>query len=100
MITIKQLKNLPVETTGGMRLGRVVDAEMHPESHQLMTFIVQPGRLTQPIARRSLRIARSQVVALSADRMVVEDMVTSGDVNQRSRGIVKNVPSPISARMA
>ncbi len=97
MITLKQLKHLPVETTGGMRLGRIVDIEIETESHHIVTYVVQPGRLTQPIARRSLRINRSQVVSLTNERMIVDDLVSGTRVEQRARGLTKGAPSPISA---
>jgi len=81
-----------------MRLGRIVDAEFDQESHSIVTYIVQPGRLTRPIARKSLRINRNQVVSFTAERMIVDDLVTRVPVEPRSRGLAKDAPSPISAR--
>jgi hypothetical protein len=81
-----------------MRLGRIVDIELDPESHLVMTYVVQPGRLTQPIARKSLRINRSQVASFTNERMVVDDLVSRLPAEQRTRGLTKNAPSPISAR--
>ena len=99
MFTLKELKHLSVETTSGMYLGKVVDAELDEESHMVVTYIVQPGRLTQPLVRKSLRIHRSQVVSITKERMVVDDAVTPIAVSQRSReNLTKDAPSPISAR--
>jgi len=98
VITLKELKHLSVETTGGLRLGRIVDVELDPESHLAVTYVVQPGRLTQPIARKSLRINRSQVVSFTNERMVVDDLVSRLPAEQRAQGLTKDAPSPISAR--
>ena len=98
MITLKELKHLPVETTGGMVLGRIVDSEIDQESHLIGTYVVQAGRLTRPIARRSLRIARNQVISLTNERMVVDDLVSGVRADGRTAPIAKGQPSPISAR--
>lgn len=100
MISLKDLLRLPVETTSGLRLGRVVDAEVDHESHLIVTYVVQPGRLTRPLARTPLRINRSQVVTITKEKMVVDDSATTATSDLRSRGaIAKNAPSPISARI-
>ena len=36
MMTMKRLFQLPVQTQSGQDLGRVVDAEIHAETHQIM----------------------------------------------------------------
>lgn len=73
MITLKTLNNLPVETKSGMRLGRVVGAEIDEASHLIVTYLVQPGRIARPLVRTPLRISRTQVLSITASRMIVDD---------------------------
>lgn len=67
--TLRHLLHLPVVTVGGVRLGRVRDAEVDAESHLIVTYRV--NRWLRP----SLVIHRTQVVEVRADRLIVDDGV-------------------------
>lgn len=100
MMTWKHLRNLPVETQSGERLGRVVDAELDAESHVITTYIVRPSRIAQQLVRSELRVRRSQVVSITTERMVVEDAVRGVRTEKgRARpGLAKDVAPAISAQ--
>lgn len=69
-----QLKNLPVFTQSRTLLGQVVGLIFDPESHAIVQYEVRHG---PPLARKILLVATSQVIGITADRMTVEDNVTS-----------------------
>lgn len=78
------LRNLPVETASGQRLGRVVGFEFDPDTHMIVTFIVRPSVLASPLTRSELLINRSQVISITRERMVVEDGVRTARAEARS----------------
>lgn len=99
IISVQHVLQLPVYTVAGKRLGKVADVELDTDTHQVRTYLVRPGRLTQPLARHALRIHRDQVVAITAERMIVDDAVGRAAADQRARGVPRGAPSPLSARV-
>ncbi len=76
----QQLKNLPVHTQSGEALGQIEGLIFDPESHAIVQYEVRQG---MPLARRTLLVATNQVVSISAERMIVEDLVgRSGHIAQ------------------
>ncbi len=69
-----QLKNLPVSTQSGAPLGHVAGFVFDPESHAIVQYEVRHG---SPLSRKTLLVATSQVVGITAERMTVEDSVAS-----------------------
>lgn len=67
-----QLKNLPVVTRGGQALGHVVSFVFDPETHAIVQYEVRQGLA---LSRRTLLVAASQVVGITAEGMTVEDLV-------------------------
>lgn len=67
-----QLKKLPVVTRGGQTLGYVDGFTFDPETHAIVQYEVRQGL---PLARRTLLVAPSQVISITAERMTVEDLV-------------------------
>ena len=96
----KTLNHLPVENRSGDKLGRIVDFEMDPENHQIVVYVVRPSRLTSPLVKSDLRISDSQVVSLTAEKMVVEDNVKPAVVadSRRSRPRFLKEASPALPR--
>ncbi|MDD5039519.1 MAG: PRC-barrel domain-containing protein [Patescibacteria group bacterium] len=81
-----ELINLPVVTQSGQQLGRVADFEMDAEEHTVVRYIVKPGTLLADLLESDLVIAREQVVAITADRMIVEDAVVTA---KNRKGLIK-----------
>lgn len=96
----EKLRNLPVETESGARLGRVVDFEFDTDEHLIATFIVRPSMLTRPIMRAELRIHRSQVISVTPKLMVVEDNVQKlkADARRTRESITKDVVPAVPAQ--
>ncbi|MBI4426104.1 MAG: PRC-barrel domain-containing protein [Candidatus Kerfeldbacteria bacterium] len=100
IVSLKQLHHLPVETESGNRLGRVVDIELDVEAHLVNAYLVSPSRLVQPLIQSTLRIHRSQVVAITPTKLVVHDSVRPiGSEVQRGRpSLPKDVAPALPAR--
>lgn len=91
-ITSSQLRNLPVKTESGEKLGRLSGYEIDVATHAIVAYVVRPSRLAQPIAPTSLRIAPAQVVSISSKEMVVRD----GTVSQRDTETVVRMPKGVA----
>lgn len=74
LIDYKNLVNLPVETQGGQSLGKIMGLTLETESQIVYQYHVKPLGLGGFFAHELL-IHRQQVVAISADKMIVEDLV-------------------------
>ncbi|MDD2807237.1 MAG: hypothetical protein PHW95_01800 [Patescibacteria group bacterium] len=68
------LVNLPVQTKGGRNLGKVssFDLEFEGEVVVVMRYYVKTG-LIQGLWHQQLIIDRSQVIAISKEKMIVDD---------------------------
>ncbi|MFH0829499.1 MAG: PRC-barrel domain-containing protein [Candidatus Kerfeldbacteria bacterium] len=97
MIPLKELRHAPVETKNGLRLGRLVDVEIDEESHTVMTYIVQAGRLTRPLVQKQLRIDRRQVLSVSRERIIVDDAAQT-ETERIRLGLSKNAAATVSAQ--
>jgi sporulation protein YlmC with PRC-barrel domain len=67
-INWQQLKNLPVETSRGLKIGHVIDYELDVDTWNLVKIIASSG-----ILNPELRIATTQIISIDKDRLVVED---------------------------
>lgn len=74
LIKHKQLIGLLVETQSGEKLGRVDGFNLETDSHLIFQYLVKPAGLSK-IFSHELIINRSQVISLSAEKMVVDDLV-------------------------
>jgi sporulation protein YlmC with PRC-barrel domain len=66
-----QLKNLPVETLTGKKLGHVIGLVIDPETHDVVQYEVKQGL---GFSRHALLIGASQVISISVEKMTVEDL--------------------------
>lgn len=101
IISWKRLRNLPVETQSGQRLGVLVDVEINPEHHTIQTYIIAPGRIASTITRSYLRISHTQVISITTERMIVEDLVGAKPVEgERARPrFTKDIAPAVPAHM-
>lgn len=96
MLTAKQIKKLPVVTVSGKKLGRVNEVFVDPESQSIMQYQVTPRRLLS--LDLPLLIHRSQVVSLTAERLLVEDnVVKAKDTVYAAGSLVSSPISPVAA---
>ncbi|MEK7164472.1 MAG: hypothetical protein AAB779_00850 [Patescibacteria group bacterium] len=70
----KQLVGLLVETQSGEKLGRVDGFNLETDAHFIHQYLVKPAGLSK-IFSHELIISRNQVISLSAEKMVVDDLV-------------------------
>lgn len=72
-ITSELLFQLPVETTDGRQLGRVIGLEIDIESQSILRYQVRPrGWIAGMLYTRDLLINRGQVVSITHEKIVVE----------------------------
>lgn len=68
------LIHLPVETKNGQALGRIEDFEFDPASQQILRYHVKSGQLVAKLLQKELLISSEQVISITAEKMVVEDL--------------------------
>lgn len=71
LVGLKNLLHLPVETKSGSKLGKVVEINLDTDGHLVREYIVRPALFSQ----RTFLIRPVQVVAVTAEKMIVEDGV-------------------------
>ncbi len=69
LVGLKNLLHLPVETKSGGKLGKVVEVNLDTDGHLVREYIVRPALFSQ----RTFLIRPAQVIAVTAEKMVVED---------------------------
>jgi len=73
----KQIFNLPVYTSRGDFLGKVVDFQLQTETHCLVKYFVAQSKLVRDLLKmgETLEIAAHQVISITNKKMIVEDNV-------------------------
>ncbi len=64
---------LVVETARGVRVGRVVNIEIDIDTHTIINYYVKSSWYLRPF-RPLLIINKDQVVSITKDRMIVDDL--------------------------
>lgn len=68
------IRGIPVFTEkGGEKIGKLAGFVIDPGMHAVEQYVVNKSRLLSALLPDDLRVHRSQVVSLDADRMVVKD---------------------------
>jgi hypothetical protein len=75
MLDAKTLLKLPVWTKSQVRLGRVVSFDFDEESQMVVRWRVRPVGVTSRLVGGELLIGREQVLVITAERMVVDDLL-------------------------
>ncbi len=81
IISSSDLINLPVFTKGGEHLGRVASLDVDIDTHEVRHYYIKTG-LIKGLWHEQIMIAPSQVVSITAEKMIVEDLVGSEMVRQ------------------
>lgn len=76
-ISSNDLINLPVYTEGGQHLGRVISFDININNYLIEKFYIKTG-LIQGLWHEQLVIDPSQVVSITKDKLIVEDL-TGGE---------------------
>lgn len=80
----KNLLNLPVYTQSGQHLGRISDFEFEPGTQAIIKYYVKSGGLIKELLQDELLINREQVVAVTHDKMTVEDTTVTASETKKS----------------
>lgn len=81
-ITSKQLLGLQVVTVSGQKLGRVQQIELDTATHQVTCYEVKIHFSLSDLIPDTLLISPQQVVAITAEQVVVEDATYQSSVRQ------------------
>lgn len=76
LLSDKEIKNLPVESKDGTKIGRIVGFEVEPDSQTVLNYLVKPKQVVKGIFEGNLVVNREQVIELSRYKMTVDDSVT------------------------
>lgn len=75
-IDLKTLKHLKVQTVSGHELGHIADFELESEGQTIVQYKVKSSILRASV----YLVGRGQVVAITAERMIVDDAVATAPV--------------------
>ncbi|OGY44534.1 MAG: hypothetical protein A2729_01750 [Candidatus Buchananbacteria bacterium RIFCSPHIGHO2_01_FULL_39_14] len=74
LISSSDLINLPVYTSNGRHLGRIASFDLNIDGQTIENYYVKTG-LIKGLWHEQLMINHRQVISISKEKMVVEDMV-------------------------
>ena len=101
-ISAQHLIGLPVETEHGETLGRVTDFELDVESHLVQKYHVKSGGIIHGLFGDTLLVDRSEVIAITREKMVVEDGVyvrATATKKERLRSVLPSAtPAPVQSK--
>ena len=75
-INQQQLINLPVITEAGHQLGVVEDFNIDTDSQSILEYLIKPDNLIAELINSELIISRGQVVAITQNKIIVNDNIT------------------------
>jgi sporulation protein YlmC with PRC-barrel domain len=67
---------LPVETKSGEHLGKVARIDLIPDQHLVFRYAIRPSNPLKELVTDDLLIAPEQVLSLTKDKMVVDDLTS------------------------
>lgn len=89
------LINLPVYTKSGQRIGRVRDLQLDESGRAVQQYVVHTGNLLPQFLGKDLLVHYSQVIEITAERMIVAD--TMDPALKKTSGRRQSIsPSPAS----
>lgn len=71
----KKIIHLPVYTQSGKELGKISGFGIDTETHTIVRYYVKSGRLIEGLFEKELIIAASQVISITNEKMIVEDLI-------------------------
>jgi sporulation protein YlmC with PRC-barrel domain len=91
-LTTKDLISLPVETKSGEKLGKIASFDIDSETQQIVCYCVKSlNPIKDLIFQDQLIISPTQVISITAKKMVVEDNV----IKDKLKDVV-NAATPVS----
>ncbi len=74
-MTFSSIQKLKVYTRSGKYLGKIIDVEVDPHSHQVISYIVKSKLDIKNLFKGCLLINYKQVISLSENKMIVDDLM-------------------------
>lgn len=79
LLNTRSFAGLPVETRGGVSVGRLVSADVDADTGRIATFHVKSGGLVSGLLSDELMIAWDQVVEWTDEKLMVADGAVPAD---------------------
>lgn len=89
-----KLKNLPVFTQSGVKLGQVSDVEIDLDSQSILRYVVKRGI----VSRETLLVHRGQVISITDKKITVDDAAAKEVRAVKIKEAVVQPATGISAR--
>lgn len=87
----RDIIGLPVYTKSNTHLGAVVNLIIDIESQSIIEYGVQPRRWRLPTGAKEYLVHRQQVISISKEKMIVDDVVVAARTTPRSASSI--IPS-------
>ncbi|MDP3965037.1 MAG: PRC-barrel domain-containing protein [bacterium] len=84
-VNSKQLGNLPVETESGTRIGYIHHFEIDELEQRVAHYVVKPHPGIAGVFDKDFVVAVSQVVSLTKEKLVVDDLFVSESVELETK---------------
>lgn len=91
----KELIQLAVYTKSGSHLGTVTGFELDELSQRITKYIVKTKHGITGIFQQQLYVSRDQVISLTREKMIVDDLAASEQALERGRD-ARKAPLPAS----
>ena len=93
-LSLKQLKNLDVETKSGVELGHVHDLYLDTNGQLVAQYLVKSSMLS----REEYLISRDQVISFEEAKLVVDDNMKPVETEKKEIRHIDVRPKPLAAR--
>lgn len=100
-LSISQIINLPVFTQSNQSLGKISGIEIDTETQKISYYHIKSNSLITNIFAKELVVAAKQVISISEEKMIVEDLIIKEKEAVFSTSqLAKNkpIPSPNTSR--
>lgn len=88
LINSENLIGLKVETESGQYIGRIKSFDVDIDTHTVRTYYIKPSLLEGGVFTEELLVHHKQVVAITAEKMVVFDNVVKYKDNAEEKIVV------------
>lgn len=81
----EQLHHLPVYTQSGDKVGVIEGVTVQADQHLVDAYEIKPSALFARFFAKSLLVSPKQVIALTAEKMIVEDTAIPAEVEMKQK---------------
>lgn len=90
LISTKKLIHLPVFTQSGVNLGRIAELVVNVDTQQVDQYVVKSSHIIDEILAKELVISSSQVISITSERVIVEELDNLEEIENSKRILSKD----------